>query len=137
MKTLYVASILAGVCFGIYPTFLNRNSHLNGYLSITIFTFLVFLTVAPLSLSKLGGMSETHWKSMIAAAVISGIGMIFLSGVLSKITKEMVPQILVLISISQILTATIIDVIMNKSITSSKGLGFVFAIVTVILLCKK
>jgi drug/metabolite transporter (DMT)-like permease len=136
MDHLQLKAALAGICFGIYPILLNR-SGLSGYASATAFTFIVFLTVAPFSLFGRSEYTGAHWLMMAGSGVVSGIGMIFLTKILSGTTPQQVPALVVMMTIVQIVVTALYQVLASKTLSPSKGIGFALAVGAVIFLSKK
>lgn len=134
MNELQVRAILAGLFFGIWPLIMNR-SRLNGNVSSAVFAFGAFLMVAPFALRSIDKslVISADWKMAAFAAICGGLGLLAFNGMLAKATSEKVSALFVLMIVVQIAIPAVYQVVITRSITPMKLLGFVAAAVSAFL----
>lgn len=134
MNELYVRSLIAGVCFGLWPLLMNR-SGLTGGLSAAVFSFGTLIIISPFALYEFHGASiNIIWIMAIGACVFGALGLLSFNGMLSKATKENVGSLFVLMVVVQIATSAIYKIISIGGLTVSKAIGFAAAILAAFLL---
>jgi hypothetical protein len=135
MDSLQMRSMLAGLCWGIWP-FLLQRSRLTGDFSSFAFTVVILVCVAPFALKNVGDLSQVNWLMLIGAAICSATGLRSFNGMIEKATSQNLGSLFVLMIVVQISVPAIYDVVSNGGITVSKGIAFVLAVVVVVLLNK-
>ncbi|MHB1316414.1 MAG: hypothetical protein ACYCZW_00975 [Minisyncoccota bacterium] len=135
MDALQIRSIIAGVCFGVWPLLMQK-SGLSGNASSLVFTGIVFSCVIPFAVGNMGDLSTIHWKMAIISGILSATGVMFFNGMLAKATPQNVSSLFVLMIIVQISVPAIYNIFGDGNITLTKGLGFIFAIIAGVLLIK-
>lgn len=136
MDSLYLKALIAGICFGVYPLLLQK-SGLNGFVSCTVFCFVVWLSVIPFSITKLNTVPAGYWQIVVVSGVISGIGMLFFTSLLANATEHNVSYLILFVTISQVTVTAINQIVTSGGITMHKALGFILAAIAVRLLIVK
>ncbi len=135
MDALQIRSLLAGLCFGIWPLLMQR-SGLTGNLSSFVFTAIVLVCVTPFTFGNVGNLTNANWMIAIVAGIFGGIGVMSFNGMLAKATSQNVSSLFVLMIVVQTSIPAIYNITQNGGMTATKGLGFILAIVAGILLTK-
>lgn len=136
MESLHVKAMLAGLFFGIWPLLMNR-SGLNGGMSSMVFSGLVFLFVAPIALRNIGDLTQVKWVLVVLAGMAGAVGVVNFNGMLAKANQYNVGALFITMIAIQIALPAIVQIIADRKIALSKGLGIAFAIAAAILLNKK
>ena len=137
MNNLQISSIIAGVFFGLWPLLLNK-SGLNGNVASIIFSGIGFICIAVVAFT-IGNMSiptHTNWWLAIAAGAVSAVGVLIFNNVLAKSSPLNVTTLFALMLVVQIAVAAIYQVIISGNLSITKGLGFIFAVATTVLLLR-
>lgn len=124
---------LAGILFGLWPLFMNK-SNLNGGTSVTFFAVIVLLSVLPFGIYSGLNISGSKWWFAVLAGCSGALGLIAFSSVLSKVTKEEVGQLFILMVVVQVSIPAIYHVYTNGGLTLKTAGGFAAAIVAAFLL---
>lgn len=135
MNGLQIKAALAGIFFGLWPLFMNR-SKLSGNVSSAAFSLIVFVCVLPFALGGLKGISGVDWKMVFAAGAAGAIGVMCFNNMLAKTTKEEVGLLFVVMIVAQTTVPAVYHVIMNGSMSLTKGIGFVLAFIAGVLLTR-
>lgn len=135
MNDLHVKAILAGLFFGVWPLLMNR-SGLRGNISSAAFCLVALIVIAPFALKSIDGFPTANWIAVIGAGLFGGFGLLFFGDMLAKATPEKVGSLFIIMLVFQMATPAIYQVIQDGGLTISKGLGFITAVATVLLLSK-
>ncbi|MFA5773149.1 MAG: hypothetical protein WC908_00555 [Candidatus Paceibacterota bacterium] len=128
--------VIAGMLFGIWPLLMNR-SGLSGSVASFVFAFVVLICVFLFSLTQPMEISSAHWIFAISAGVIGAIGLLLFNGVIAKATVQNVGLLFVIMLIAQTAIPAVYQSIMAGGISFQKILGFLLAIVSIVLLITK
>jgi hypothetical protein len=129
---------LAGICFGIYPLLMKRC----GLTPITqalilglVSTFVVFSVFIFDARENTKGIFSTLVILAIMAAILNGIGWIFFLRAINLVTKQDVAKTVLSIIIIQLITNEVGGMLLLGSVmTIKKILGFIFGVITIVLL---
>lgn len=130
---LAVRALIAGIFFGMWPLFMNR-SGLNGNVASTAFTVGVLICVTPFALGSLGNLGKPNWKMIIGASIIGSIGLLLFNGMLAKATPQNVSAYFAVMILAQVSVPAIYNIIETGKMTTTKGFGFLLAIISGVLL---
>ncbi len=131
MSELHVRAVCAGVCFGIWPLLMNR-SGLGSNVSPAVLSGVTFLVVIPLVFQGADTSSRLRdivWTFGVLAGIASALGVVAFNGGLAKSTPENVSTFFVLMVVVQVSIPAIYQVLLTGTVTPSKMIGFVAAIV--------
>lgn len=138
MNKLLLYSLVAGVCFGVWPLFANRSG-----LSTGNMLTLLILCVATLFVSFFAfaepeskSMGSAKWGMVIAAGLISAVGMMFFNAMLAKAEPKEVGGLFISMVLVQTAVPVIYQVVMDKKPTDVQICGFILAIIAVVLINK-
>lgn len=134
MNNPLITAILAGVCFGIYPLFLNR-SGLNGNTASAMFSLMVLAWVFPLALYSNGLVRPSaNWLMFIFAGVFGAIGTLSFNGMLARVTPAQIGSFFLVVIVAQITAPTIYHIIITGELSLKMAAGIVLAIAAAFLL---
>lgn len=136
MDKLQIRAVIAGICFGIYPLLLNR-SRLGGNMQSAVFCILVCLFVIPFAVKEVGELAHTYWAMVIGAGMASAMGMLSMTGFLAKASPVAAGTLIVMMIVTQTLVTAIYQVVMDKGVSFTRGLGFVLAAIAIVLMNRK
>lgn len=131
--SLAVKALIAGIFFGLWPLFMNR-SGLNGNVASIAFTIGVLVCVTPFAIGSLRGLEKTDWNMAIAASIVGAIGLLLFNVTLSKATPQNVSTYFAVMILAQVSVPAVYNIIVTGKLTASKGLGFLLAIISGVLL---
>lgn len=134
---MYQFSVLAGLCFGIWPLIMKR-SGLNPQLAAVMLALLTLLTCLPF-LSRANASPSEFWKLgaifAVAAGLINGVGQIFLQRLIGAAERADVSQALIIVVLAQIATTAIGGrLFYGDPFTLKKGAGIILALIAAKLL---
>ena len=99
---LQLKAILAGMCFAIWPLFMNRTG-LSGNVSSAIYCAMVLIGVLPFALQSNGfSIPAANWTMVGFAGVFGILGLLSFNGMLSSASSQDVGILLVLVIVAQI-----------------------------------
>jgi hypothetical protein len=119
MDALQVRSLLAGLCFGIWPLLMQR-SGLTGNFSSFVFTAIVLVCVTPFTFGNVGSLTSVNWGVTVAAGIFSSIGVMSFNGMLAKATPQNVSSLFVLMIVVQVSIPAIYSVTQNGGMFQSR-----------------
>jgi len=135
MDSLQIKAIIAGMFFGAWPLLMNR-SNLNASVSAVVFSVVVLAIVFPFSINSWSNLTNINWTMAVLAGVAGAVGLLLFNGMLSKATVDSVGTLFVLSLVAQITVSSIYKVLMSGDISLGKGVGFVLAALSAVLLTK-
>lgn len=100
------------------------------------FAGLAFFFVSPFALSNWGDVSNVRWWMVVCSALLGSIGLLSFNGMLAKATPQSVGTLFVLVILVQTAVPAIYQIIMDGGISATKGIAFVLAGVSAVLLVK-
>lgn len=133
--SLELRAILAGIFFGAWPLLMNK-SGLNGNVSAAMFSLVVFVIVLPFAIQSGGStVKDAVWPFAISACIAGAIGLLSFNGMLAEAAavKVSVGGLIVLMTVVQICVPATYQTV-TAGLTTTRAVGFVFAIVAAILL---
>ncbi|MES2216626.1 MAG: hypothetical protein V4481_05025, partial [Patescibacteria group bacterium] len=110
---------------------------LPGKVAAMVFCFIVWECTFPFAIKELGTLAMTNWPMIIGAGIVSALGMLCMTGVLSKAEPQKIGQLIVLMIIVQTAVTAIYQTIMDRDISLSRCVGFALAAAAIFLLNKK
>ena len=126
-------SIVAGISFGAWPLVMNK-SPLPWGTSSAIFTTTILLCMIPFAINNPGNVTKrTIWIPIIAG-LISAVGISCFNSMLVKATKQNLGSLFLIMIVIQTAFPIAYDIMMNNGISMKKGLGFIMALTTCIVL---
>lgn len=134
MNTLQIQFMFAGLCFGIWPLFMNR-SGLSGVLSSFVLCTIIVLFISPFAFGEFKNIINMNWQMTLGAAIFATLGMVLFGKGLFKASPQNVSSLFIVLVVMQVLVPAIYKIILSGgSITTKQIFGFIFAIATAILL---
>lgn len=108
---------------------------LTGNVSSAVFALGVLFIVSPFALYEVRNMTaNVAWTMAVGACVFGGLGLLAFTGMLAKTTPQTVGSLFVLMSVVQIATPALYQVINDGGLTVYKTIGFLAAIIAAIML---
>ena len=134
MNKLQIFSVLAGICFGIWPLFMNR-SGLTGNVSSAAFCLVALIGVLPFAIkSGSNSLATASWLMVVLAGLFGALGLLFFNGMLAKASMKTVGSLFVLMTVVQIAIPAIYQVIITGRLPLGKLTGFIAAVIAALLL---
>lgn len=136
MNTMRVLAIVAGLCFGIYPLFLNK-SGLTGNISSAVFCVAVLIGVLPFAAkSALGGASliPSSWLMIVGAGVFGALGLLAFNGMLAGVPQAIVGSFFLTMIMVQITVPALYQIVVTGELPLAKVLGLIAAALAAYLL---
>jgi len=128
-------SVMAGVCFAIWPLFMNK-SGVSGYMAAFLLAIILLVIVTPLTLANPEIVTGSQWVYVVTAGVIGAIGTLIYTGVLSRATPQNIGTLVVLQLIAQAAIPALFQIIQGGGMSKTKMAGFVCAGFATFLLTK-
>ena len=129
-----VKAILSGICFGLWPLIMNK-SGLKGSLSSVLMCGVSFLILLPMAIKGFD-ISNVNMFYGVLASVVASIGIMFFNDMLSHATPQNVSMFIVTMILFQISIPAIYYIFQNGVIGYTKAIGFLLAIIAIILINK-
>jgi len=136
MNDLVLKSVMAGLMFGIWPLLMQR-SGLSGNVSSAIFAGVAFLIVVPFAIHSgvIGAIKLAPLPMLgLVAGIFGGIGLLFLNGMLAKVSVEQVGIMFVIMILVQLMVPVLYQFAITGDYSVQKIVGVIAAFVAVILL---
>ena len=133
---LYLKAVLAGLCFGSWPLFMNK-SGLSGHLSSLVLVIIMLFCIFPFAIRDIAGILNANWVMWLIASILGALGILFFNSVLAEVSSKDICVYFIIVALVQISVPAIYGVFVNGEITITKALGFAFAFVAAVLLSLK
>ena len=128
-------AVLAGLCFGAWPVFINRSGLGTNLASLACTAIPVLCALIALAYQGAGDLSQAKWAFALGAGVASTIGMFSFNAMLASVDPKRVSALFVVMILAQTSVPVINDLLMNSGkVPPSKLIGLPLAIVSLILL---
>ena len=135
MDRLQIQSLVAGLCFGIWPLFLNK-SHLNGYLAPMVLVVSTGIVATPFALSHLMNATQIDWWMVVWGGLFSVTGIMLYNFALMKATQVNISTLIVIQLVTQATVAAAYQVMVKGGMSVARMLGFMLAALAMSLLIK-
>ena len=136
MNKFQVDAVIAGVMFGLYPLLLSR-SEAKSNINATLFSFVVAVCILPFAIAQVKSIDVSDCKWIIGAGMLSAIGLVCMSNFITSSSKNSIGLLIILMIVVQASVTATYQIIMDRGISPTRLLGFVFAAVAIILLNRK
>lgn len=131
-----VKAILAGVCFGLWPLFLNK-SGLNGNVSSACFSLVILVGVLPFAIYSNGLTVPTaNWVMVVSAGSFGALGLLFFNSMLAEASLQNIGTLIVLMTLVQVVIPSLYQVIMSGQFSVGKITGYILAAMAAYLLLR-
>ncbi|KKS38964.1 MAG: hypothetical protein UV01_C0001G0040 [Parcubacteria group bacterium GW2011_GWA2_42_14] len=136
MNDLRVMAALAGIFFGLWPLFMNR-SGLTGNVSSAAFCVAAFIGVLPFAIkSGVASLATANWLMVAFAGLFGALGLLSFNGMLAGSSIQNVGNMFVLMTVVQIVVASVYQAMMNGHVSIDKIGGYVAAAMAAYLLLR-
>jgi len=135
MNELVLRSVIAGIMFGLWPLMMQR-SGLQGNVSSIIFAGAAFLTVLPFA-ARTGiapAMQNTNVALGLAAGIIGGVGLLFLNGMLARVSVNKVGAMFAIMILVQLTIPVVYQFVITGNYPAKQIIGALLAVISVLLL---
>ena len=134
MNDKIMKAVLAGVCFGLWPLFLNR-SGLHGPTSSAIYALMVLVGVLPFALWSNGlEIPSAKWLMVVFAGIFGAAGISFFNDMLVRTAPSQVGSLFLVMIVAQITIPALYQIIMTAQLSFNTAVGIIFAIAAAFLL---
>ena len=138
LRTAYIEVIIAGIAAGAWPLVMQRSGLIGApvavvYSAISLIAAIAFL-VSTGGFHGAGQSASVNWWWAIGAGCLAALALLFLSDVVGKTSPVRLSTLYVVLLIVQISIPAIFYVVVNHGLTAKHALGFITAIVAVVLL---
>jgi len=138
MNKTTLLALLAGVCFGAWPIFMQK-SGLNGFTQAFVFSFILVVIVTPIAYFGHGDLTQIQWRMAVIAAIIGAFGTIIYTSAISKAltTQTSLATVILIQVVVQTVVPVVWEAIQTKTMPTTKLVGCMLAIATLVCLTKK
>ncbi len=138
MSGVLLHAVFSGILFGIWPLLMQRSGIVNVYVSTAVMEVFVLSTLLPFGIANFSASEFVmmNWPYTISASVSAAIGVLIFNGGLAKTTETTVSSFFVMMMVVQVIVPATYYMYMNGGVTTSKALGFMFAILAAYFLSK-
>ena len=84
MDALYLKAILAGLCFGLWPLFMNKSGLNSAEASAALSLFLLAVVTPFLLVNGFQQLSAVRWEMALPACIFDALGLLALNSLLSS-----------------------------------------------------
>lgn len=128
-------SVISGVCFAIWPFFLNKCG-LPNLLSTAVFSGVVFVIVSIPAISQISSLDKANWSMICLASLVGAIGIITFNAVVMKVKAQEISPFFMASIITEVSILSAGAIISNGQLTLEKVVGLACAFVATFLLLK-
>jgi predicted membrane-bound spermidine synthase len=101
MDPLYLKAVLAGLCFGLWPLFMNK-SGLNSVEASAALSLFLLAVVAPfLLVNGLQQLSTIRWQMALPACLFDALGLLAFNSLLSSASSAQAGSAFVIVTVVQ------------------------------------
>ena len=116
MDPLYLKAILAGLCFGLWPLFMNKSGLNSVEASAALSLFLL------------------RWQMVLPACLFDALGLLALNSLLSSASSAQAGSAFVIVTVVQVAVPAAYLAMLAGGLTPRSGIGLVAAAIAVYLL---
>jgi hypothetical protein len=134
MDALYLKAILAGLCFGLWPLFMNKSGLNSAEASAALSLFLLAVVTPFLLVNGFQQLSVVRWEMALPACIFDALGLLALNSLLSTASSAQAGSAFVIVTVVQIAVPAAYLAILAGGLTPRSGIGLVAATIAVYLL---
>ena len=133
MDSLYLKAILAGLCFGGWPLFMNK-SGLNSVEASAALSLFLLAVVTPFLVNGVQQLSTIRWQMALPACLFDALGLLALNSLLSSASSAQAGSAFVIVTVVQVAVPAAYLAMLAGGLTPRSGIGLVAAAIAVYLL---
>src|ERR1700730_16046478 len=84
MDVLYLKAIVSGICFGLWPLFMNKSGLISAEASAALSLFLLAVVSPFLLVNGIPQFSVVKWQMAVPACVFDALGLLALNSLLAS-----------------------------------------------------
>ena len=134
MDPLYLQAILAGLCIGVWPLFMNKSGLNSVEASAALSLFLLAVVVPFLLVNGVQQLSTIRWQMALPACLFDALGLLALNSLLSSASSAQAESAFVIVTVVQVAVPAAYLAMLAGGVTQRSGIGLVAAAIAVYLL---
>ena len=134
MDPLYLKAILAGLCFGLWPLFMNKSGLNSVEASATLSLFLLTVVTPFLLVNGVQQLSTIRWQMAFPACLFDALGLLALNSLLSSASSAQAGSAFVIVTVVQVAVPAAYLAMLAGGLSPRSGIGLVAAAIAVYLL---
>ncbi|HZC97897.1 MAG TPA: hypothetical protein VE267_17545 [Bradyrhizobium sp.] len=134
MDPLYLKAILAGLCFGVWPLFMNKSGLNSVEASAALSLFLLAIATPFLLVNGVQQLSTIRWQMVLPACLFDALGLLALNSLLSSASSAQAGSAFVIVTVVQVAVPAAYLALLGGGLTPRSGMGLVAAAIAVYLL---
>ena len=134
MDPLYLKAILAGLCFGVWPLFMNKSGLNSVEASAALSLFLLAVVTPFLLVNGVQQLSTIRWQMVLPACLFDALGLLALNSLLSSASSAQAGSAFVIVTVVQVAVPAAYLATLAGGLTPRSGIGLVAAAIAVYLL---
>jgi hypothetical protein len=134
MDPLYSKAILAGLCFGVWPLFMNKSGLNSVEASAALSLFLLAIATPFLLVNGVQQLSTIRWQMALPACLFDALGLLALNSLLSSASSAQAGSGVVIVTVVQVAVPAAYLAMLAGGLTPRSGMGLVAAAIAVYLL---
>src|SRR5712675_1499043 len=126
MDALYLKAIIAGLCFGLWPLFMNKSGLNSAEASATLSLFLLAVVTPFLLVNGFQQLSAVRWEMALPACIFDALGLLALNS-LSSASSAQAGSAFVIVTVVQIAVPAAYLAMLAGGLTPRSRIGLVAA----------
>jgi hypothetical protein len=134
MDVLYLKAIVSGICFGLWPLFMNKSGLNSAEASAALSLFLLAVVSPFLLVNGIPQFSVVKWQMTVPACVFDALGLLALNSLLASASSVQTGSALVIVTVVQVAIPAAYLAVLAGGLTLRSAIGLVAAVIAVYLL---
>jgi hypothetical protein len=123
MDPLYLKAILAGLCFGVWPLFMNKSGLNSVEASAALSLFLLAIATPFLLVNGVQQLSTIRWQMALPACLFDALGLLALNSLLSSASSAQAGSAFVIVTVVQVAVPAAYLAMLAGGLTPRNGSG--------------
>jgi hypothetical protein len=134
MDAINLKAVAAGICFGIWPLFMNKSGLNSAEASAALSLFLLAVVSPFLLVNGLPQLSAVRWEMALPACVFDALGLLALNSLMSSASSAEAGRAFVIVTVVQVAIPAIYLAVLAGGLTLKTVFGLAAAFIAVLLL---
>jgi hypothetical protein len=134
MDVLYLKAIVSGICFGLWPLFMNKSGLNSAEASAALSLFLLAVVSPFLLVNGIPHFSVVKWQMAVPACVFDALGLLALNSLLASASSVQAGSAFVIVTVVQVAIPAAYLAVLAGGLTLRPAIGLVAAVIAVYLL---
>jgi hypothetical protein len=134
MDAIDVKAVASGICFGLWPLFMNKSGLNSAEASAALSLFLLAVVSPYLLVNGLPSFSAVRWEMALPACLFDALGLLALNSLLSNASSAEAGRAFVIVTVVQVAVPAVYLAVLNGGLTLKTVFGLAAAVTAVFLL---